>query len=305
MNDQAFLADIREHIDDDTPRLVYADWLDEHGDSARAELIRLECALASLRDDDARRRPLWERDLELIAACKEEWFGPFRHRCGYWECRRGFIDEVHTSAEALLDHAEEVFRRHAVRHLGLRLGSVAAWRVAECPHLAWVRVLGLSGNDLGDVGVRLLAGSPHLARLTTLELARTNIGPAGAEALAGSPHLARLIRLDLAGNVVGRAGALALVSSEHLPGLVSLDLGSSNNQVNVGDAGVVALAGCPAAARLHTLGLAGNNLSAAGFRALVESPYLTGLAALRLAGNHPTDEERQALQQRFGWRVSF
>jgi uncharacterized protein (TIGR02996 family) len=304
MNDQAFLADIREHIDDDAPRLVYADWLDDQGQSARAEFIRLECALARLGAADARRRPLWQRDLELIAAYKEEWFGPFRHRCGYWECRRGFIDEVHTSAEALLDHAEEVFRRHAVRHLGLRLGSVATERVAECPHLAWVRVLGLSGNDLGDVGAGLLAGSPHLARLTTLELARTNIGPAGAEALAGSPHLARLVRLDLAGNVVGRAGALALVSSPHLTNLASLELGTWN-QVNVGDAGVVALAGCPAAAKLHTLGLAGNNLSAAGFRALVESPYLTGLAALRLAGNHPTEEERQALQQRFGWRVSF
>ena len=32
----AFLQAIREAPEDDTPRLVYSDWLDEHGDPARA-----------------------------------------------------------------------------------------------------------------------------------------------------------------------------------------------------------------------------------------------------------------------------
>ena len=30
--EDAFLADIRDHPDDDTPRLIYADWLEERGD---------------------------------------------------------------------------------------------------------------------------------------------------------------------------------------------------------------------------------------------------------------------------------
>ena len=30
--DEAFLADILEHPDDDAPRLVYADWLEEQED---------------------------------------------------------------------------------------------------------------------------------------------------------------------------------------------------------------------------------------------------------------------------------
>jgi uncharacterized protein (TIGR02996 family) len=41
----AFLADIREHPDDDTPRLVLADWLDDQGDQASvacADLIRTQ-----------------------------------------------------------------------------------------------------------------------------------------------------------------------------------------------------------------------------------------------------------------------
>src|SRR5262245_38374918 len=36
---------IIEDPDDDAPRLVFADWLDEHGDSEQAEYIRVHCAL--------------------------------------------------------------------------------------------------------------------------------------------------------------------------------------------------------------------------------------------------------------------
>lgn len=43
----ALIAAIRAHPDEDTPRLVYADWLDEFGagdrDAATAEFIRLSC----------------------------------------------------------------------------------------------------------------------------------------------------------------------------------------------------------------------------------------------------------------------
>src|SRR5262245_60549915 len=61
----ALWAAIRENPEDDLPRLVYADWLEEHGDepgprrvgglvpvrrpnAARAEFIRIQCALAKL-----------------------------------------------------------------------------------------------------------------------------------------------------------------------------------------------------------------------------------------------------------------
>ena len=40
-----FLEDICEHPDDDAPRLVLADWLEDHGDEegrARAEFIRVQ-----------------------------------------------------------------------------------------------------------------------------------------------------------------------------------------------------------------------------------------------------------------------
>ena len=61
----AFLDEIRENPDDDTPRLVLADWLEEHGDEAdlrRAELIRVGCRLRSLAADDSGRTALAKRD---------------------------------------------------------------------------------------------------------------------------------------------------------------------------------------------------------------------------------------------------
>src|SRR5262245_43514127 len=41
-----FLRAVAGQPDEDAPRLVYADWLDEHGDPDRAEFIRVQCALA-------------------------------------------------------------------------------------------------------------------------------------------------------------------------------------------------------------------------------------------------------------------
>jgi uncharacterized protein (TIGR02996 family) len=42
----ALLAAILAHPGEDTPRLMYADWLDENGEPARAEFIRVQVAIA-------------------------------------------------------------------------------------------------------------------------------------------------------------------------------------------------------------------------------------------------------------------
>ena len=48
VDSEAFLTDIRAAPDDDVPRLVYADWLEEKGEPTRAELIRVQCELSNL-----------------------------------------------------------------------------------------------------------------------------------------------------------------------------------------------------------------------------------------------------------------
>jgi uncharacterized protein (TIGR02996 family) len=70
---EAFIESIAAQPDEDTPRLAFADWLQEHGEEDRAEYVRLSCALA--------RRPP-SRDgldrgstLALLARNFPEWFG--------------------------------------------------------------------------------------------------------------------------------------------------------------------------------------------------------------------------------------
>ncbi len=48
-HDDAFLQAIIESPDNDGPRLVLADWLEDHGQQERAEFIRVRVALAGSR----------------------------------------------------------------------------------------------------------------------------------------------------------------------------------------------------------------------------------------------------------------
>ena len=50
---RAFLDAIRAQPDEAATRLIYADWLDEHGESLRADLIRYQVAATRL-DADGR-----------------------------------------------------------------------------------------------------------------------------------------------------------------------------------------------------------------------------------------------------------
>jgi uncharacterized protein (TIGR02996 family) len=67
MTHDAFLQAILDAPDDETPRLVYADWLEDNGDEARGRLIRAQCAAARLDENDPRRKELEREaaDLEL------------------------------------------------------------------------------------------------------------------------------------------------------------------------------------------------------------------------------------------------
>src|SRR5262245_7310286 len=145
---QGFLQAIREDPDDDTPRLVYADWLEENGDEPRDAFIRLGCALARLPRDHPDYHRLLVRESSMIETWKEEWFGPFRQRCAYWECRRGFMDEVHLDAVPFVAEGGQVFSLHPIRIVHLLQGGVPLRDLAECPHLAFVTKLALSRTVL-------------------------------------------------------------------------------------------------------------------------------------------------------------
>jgi uncharacterized protein (TIGR02996 family) len=246
----ALLEAILAAPDDDGPRLIYADWLEERGDP-HGEFIRLQVALAGAPAHDPR-RPAWrERERALLAEHRDAWLGPLRGLFYLGEFRRGFLEEITLKAQTFLDHAAAVCRAAPVRLVRLLKGAAVAGPLADCAHLRRVSALHLTDNLIGDDGVRALAASPHLAGLATLRLGGNGLGDLGAEALADAPHLARLTTLNLSGNNIGNAGVRALAQSPYLAGLTALDL--RNNQI--GDAGVRALAQSPYLRRLRVLDL--------------------------------------------------
>lgn len=60
-----FWQEIIANPDDDTPRLIYADWLEEQGEIQRADFIRTQCQLEAASLDDPNYCDLFERDREI------------------------------------------------------------------------------------------------------------------------------------------------------------------------------------------------------------------------------------------------
>src|SRR5688572_13903803 len=72
--EEAFLEDIIVHPDEDAPRLIYADWLEEHEiDRERAEFIRVQIALEGETEEGPRRWHLQHRQAELLRANQVAW----------------------------------------------------------------------------------------------------------------------------------------------------------------------------------------------------------------------------------------
>jgi uncharacterized protein (TIGR02996 family) len=322
--DEAFVQAICENPDDDTPRLVYADWLDEHGDSDRAEFIRVQVRLAG--GDTKGIARLRRRERELLLAHEREWSAPLHGIVRRARFFRGFPERVTLTAESFLAHADTLFGRAPARHLILTEVGGFLPQVADSPHLDRVRVLEF--RTFGGQKIRTLVRSPHLGRLTGLVLRFAGLEDKGAAVLAAAPTLARLTTLDLYGNNLGPAGVRSITSSPHLAGLTELVLGDNEevgdtgpeelaglharlsgltrlhlSYTGLGDDGARALADAPHLAGLRVLDLGHNRIGAAGARALADSPHLKGLTYLGLRGNPLGRRARQTLAGQHAGRV--
>jgi uncharacterized protein (TIGR02996 family) len=263
----AFLQDILAHPEDDAPRLIFADWLEEQGDAesvARAEFIRVQCALAAAQLPEEKRGDLVRREQQILDEWTEQWVRPIRRLVRSWSFHRGFIDEASMLAHIFLKHAGRLFRRTPIQHLRLWVYRVPReWTIfiqpvsmaslADSKHLGRLRSLNLSENQLESRDIRALLVSEHLTSLTDLDLSHNRIGDSGVRALAASPLLRKLERLDLRGNDFGSGGLRALA--------LSVDELERSAQ----------------GMRLRRLELSHDNLSSACQRVIAESPVLRRL----------------------------
>jgi uncharacterized protein (TIGR02996 family) len=286
--EEDFLEAIRAAPDDDGPRLVYADWLDERGDP-RGEFIRLQIALAGIPADDPGRTPLERQERRLLNANWGRWGGPLRALgVERFSFGRGFIEAVATNIDTLLRSGEELFRLAPVRTLRVSGGQdQLPVLTAHVPILGRVRRLDLSLWGLTGEGLRMLVRSPNLERLEGLVLRNNHLGGHDLAAFAelGSQSLTHL---DLSINPVGDVGTEHLTTLPSLANLRELLLRGSDRFAFtdlIHGPGVVALAVSPYLTRLRLLDLGANAVGDAGFARLVQSPNGQELEELGLAYN--------------------
>jgi uncharacterized protein (TIGR02996 family) len=318
--DQAFLQDICEHPDEDAPRLVFADWLEEHHPTeaaARAEFIRLQCRLAGLPPED-RPGPLLRREASLLREHRAAWVKPLRRIGTHVEFQRGFPETIHLAAPKFVSVARELFSVAPIHTL--RLTQVArAWEklldcaeldrapvldlhavglglarirdLAKCPHLGRVRELNLGANKIRSGGLAALAHSPGLTSLTCLRINTNQLDDDALAELARSPLLPRLRTLDLYNNPLTADALRALTRCRGLR-LEELDLHGISQQGNVF---ARILSESRHWTQLRSLDLTGTLLADEGVRFLAHAAHLGGLTRLRLTRNAITGAGLRAL----------
>jgi uncharacterized protein (TIGR02996 family) len=121
MTHDAILRAVLDNPDDDAPRLVYADWLEDNGEPGRAEFIRAQCERARLPRGDGRRAALRARERELLARHGLELAGPLRPWLAGAGYRRGLPESVTVPPNVYLEHAGDIVRLAPVRRFRLRL----------------------------------------------------------------------------------------------------------------------------------------------------------------------------------------
>jgi uncharacterized protein (TIGR02996 family) len=201
----ALLNAIRAAPEDDTARLVYADYLDEQGgatDAARAEFIRVQVALDRLPELDPQRVRLEDRENELLRANETAWLGDLPAEVTGWKFERGFLAELR-GAPTVLARAEvrHVFECHPITRLRVLCGprpSDGCARLARVDWLPRVRELELDNVSTSSAGASALLTSPHLANLSALALTRIKDPADLSTLLARCPWLPTLKRLELA-----------------------------------------------------------------------------------------------------------
>jgi uncharacterized protein (TIGR02996 family) len=165
---EAFLRAICDNPDDDTARLVFADWLQEHGDEARAEFIRLQCEAARLSAEDGRLDELVRRAVELQGLFGNKWLRelPVPHEehidwikmpagwLGGEAFDRGFPARLFVQTPGLLaKHANVLFNASPVRRLliwNIKRGDKLA-KMPQLRHLHTIRIRVVSKQAADDL----------------------------------------------------------------------------------------------------------------------------------------------------------
>ncbi len=331
----AFLQDCKENPDDDTPRLVFADWLEER-DDPRGSLIRVQCQKERTSPLDVRRNELQAQEHDLIAAHGPDWLASLGDLPGNLSFHRGLLRLTISQDEALqqLTHwggrPDELVWLEEIRSSLSALPRLLAGPrsvVAACTSLDLSASYPTHYPAPPDPVTASARGLPFnrgewricqdLRHLRRLSLSGQTLEGNSITALARS-SLDSLKDLQLAYAQCGEDALAALVQADWLPRLTSLNLGHNRigdeglrrllptlpgsslrrlvlSYATLGEKSLDRLAGTGILSRLTWLDLAGNNLRGAGFRALGQLREPGRLVWLNLSSNGLEDDDVVAL----------
>ena len=200
--EDALLAAIWESPHDDLPRLVYADFLDESGDpakAARAEFIRVQCELAKLSGrEDERWVPLKSAEMRLLKRYGDGFRRGVGGKVKRAPFRRGFIAPGRqlVTLHYLLDCPEGVLQQAPLWELLVNHNAPAqVLPLFASPRLRRVGYLGIWA--MNDVMATALAASPHALNLAGIDFRRGTVTAVGMQALAHSSNLPHLHELTV------------------------------------------------------------------------------------------------------------
>lgn len=164
---------VLEHPDDDTPRLISADALEESGETERAAFIRAQVAADRVPDWDPVAIHFRLRELPAMGGWPLDTLPELPPGLKWVEepFRRGFPAAVEAGdGAAFVEHFEKLFSLAPVQELHLdAIPLPNVERLVKCRGLERIAKLVLREGAIGLTAERLLA-SPHLARLDDLYL---------------------------------------------------------------------------------------------------------------------------------------
>ncbi len=252
----AFLREIKDHPEDDTSRLVLADWLEEQGDP-RGEFVRLQVERARLPEEEPRRKCLAARERQLLDEHAAAWVGPWQKAARRWEFQRGLL------------------------HVQPAAGNLAGVSDATLTHPAtdWIDSLRLSA-----LGPETAA---ELFPVNSIDL--TGVLPLNLADVAAAPAFGGLRRLRLPGHLAAPGDANEFAPLADLPHLNTLELTAADSQI------ARAAAMLPTLPGLRTLRLIDCQLRTANLQALAASPRLAGLTTLHFVECHAVSPSAPAV----------
>jgi uncharacterized protein (TIGR02996 family) len=205
MSDEAaLLAAILAHPDEDTPRLIFADWLEENGQPERAEFIRIQCDPNADEAAEQRAEELEERN-------RAKWLvGLPQFPRVTWEFRRGFPEVLTAAGAIFLDRHASFVEVPWVRRLCLfEMNNTLVRDFLNRPwRRGWVELefqedpragLGYHGYS-SRFTFAAIAHTSYMQQLRTLQFTLFTLSVEAVQELVESPYLGSLQELRIDGN---------------------------------------------------------------------------------------------------------